>query len=205
MHHDVMHLEACIILRAYGCLHCSHMLLQTLKSSNESENLERKHTIRKLHNMWAATQTEQPIPVATSQNSMTVHVVGPAVFLIVLLQVFSHMGWYICRAELDGGGVLLTSNDATVTRMNACNITSKSAGSDGGGLRVMGGATMLTNSTFVNNSAGGRGGAMMYTQQCFLPGMSALRSYAAEKLSVMEHVAADPIHEQLCMHCACHQ
>lgn len=77
--------------------------------------------------------------------------------------------------------MLLTSNDATYTSMNACNITSNSAGSDGGGFRVMGGATMLANSTFGDNSAGGRGGALMYTQQCFLPGMSAVYGYAVEK------------------------
>ena len=89
--------------------------------------------------------------------------------------------------------MLLTSNDATSTSMNACDITSNSAGLDGGGLKVTGGATMLANSTFVNNSAGGQGGALMYTQQCFLPGQSAFCSYAAEKLSVTKHTAADLI------------
>lgn len=91
-----------------------------------------------------------------------------------------------CRAGLDGGGVLLTSNDATYTSMNACSITSNYAGADGGGMTVVGSATVLANTTFADNSAGGQGGALMYTQQCFLPGVSALDSCAAHNLSVLK-------------------
>lgn len=63
--------------------------------------------------------------------------------------------------------MLLQSSDATYTSINACNVTSNTADQDGGGLHLSGGATIIANSTFFNNTAGRRGGAVLYGEQCF--------------------------------------
>lgn len=63
--------------------------------------------------------------------------------------------------------MLLASNSVTYTSINACNLTNNTAGSDGSGLNLTGGATVLTNSTFASNQAGGQGGGLLYTQQGF--------------------------------------
>lgn len=66
--------------------------------------------------------------------------------------------------------MLLASNSVTYTSINACSLTNKTAGLDGAGLNVAGGATVLTNSTFASNQAGGQGGGLSYAQQCFAAG-----------------------------------
>lgn len=79
----------------------------------------------------------------------------------------------MCRAVLNGGGMYLASTDARCMQMEACNITSNSAGKDGGGLHVSNGAVVLAHSTFASNSADGRGGAVVYMQESFMSGMPA--------------------------------
>ena len=77
----------------------------------------------------------------------------------------------MCSAKSgSGGGVYLAANGATLSNISDSEFTSNSAGEDGGGLNVTGGATVLTGNTFVGNHAGRQGGAVAYDKQCFTAG-----------------------------------
>jgi len=69
-----------------------------------------------------------------------------------------------------GGGVYLAANGATLSNITHTEFNSNTAGADGGGLNVTGGATVLTGNIFIGNSAAGLGGAVAYTKQCFFAG-----------------------------------
>lgn len=81
--------------------------------------------------------------------------------------------------------MMLVSNGATYTHMNACNVTYNEARLDGGGLHVSGGATVLAHTTFANNIAAGRGGAVVYWQQSFVSGKPALHSCVSLNIFVL--------------------
>lgn len=73
-----------------------------------------------------------------------------------------------CRAGADGGAIAVeyypSDDDASISKtvMVACNVTSNTAQSEGGGLRVSAnGVTLLINNAFTHNQAS-MGGAISF-------------------------------------------
>ena len=87
-----------------------------------------------------------------------------------LLNIYALMAGFYRAANGSGGGIYLAANGATLSNITNTEFNSNTAGADGGGLNVTGGATVLTRNIFVANSAAGRGGAVAYTKQCFASG-----------------------------------
>jgi len=72
-----------------------------------------------------------------------------------------------CRAIGSGGGLNVIGTGATLFNMTNCTAKSNQAGSDGGVVSLTGGAAVLSNNLFLQNTAGVNGGALAYTYQCF--------------------------------------
>lgn len=73
----------------------------------------------------------------------------------------------LCRAVGSGGGLSVVGTGATLFNMTKCTAKLNEAGSQGGGVSLTGGAAVLSNNLFMQNMAGGSGGAVAYTYQCF--------------------------------------
>lgn len=67
----------------------------------------------------------------------------------------------------NGGAVFLDGTGTSLLNMTNCSALGNTATSDGGALSITGGAAVISNSSFISNTAHFYGGAIAYTDLCF--------------------------------------